>query len=122
MEMSNYVHSIPGRLRVKSALIRKNSGEAKKVEQLFRSVPGVQSLDINLITGSILVGYNPREVSSDMLLQILSETGYFEAPKAVNHDEVIHSTLARAGKAIGSAVIGALEIEHPAVAILAALI
>jgi copper chaperone CopZ len=122
MEMSNYVHSIPGRLRVKTALIKKNSGEAEKVERLLQSISGVQSLEINLITGSVLMRYNPSEVSADMLLQLLAEAGYFEAPKAVTHDEIIYSALAKTGRTVGSLVLGSLEIENRALAILAALI
>jgi copper chaperone CopZ len=122
MEMSNYVHSIPGRLRVKTALIKKNSGEAEKVERLLKSIPGVQSLDINLLTGSVLVRYDPNSIGVDQLLQTLTEAGYFEPSKAVTHDEVVHSALTRGGKAIGSLVLGALEIENPALAILTALI
>jgi copper chaperone CopZ len=122
MAMSNYVHSIPGRLRVKTALIKKNSGEAEKVERLLKSIPGVQSLGINLVTGSVLVRYDPDNIGADQLLQTLTEAGYFEPSKAITHDEVVHSTLTRGGKAIGALVFGALEIENPALAILTALI
>jgi copper chaperone CopZ len=120
--MSNYIHSIPGRLRVKSSLIKKNPGEAKKVERLLKSMNGVEYLEINLLTGSVLVRYNPHEVGSDTLLQRLTAAGYLAGRRAVTQDEVIHSALIRTGKAVGSLVLGALEIENPALAILAALI
>lgn len=120
--MGNYVHSIPGRLRVKTASIKKNFGEAERVARLLKSIPGVQSLDINVVTGSVLVRYKPSEVSADLLLQRLADAGHFEGPEAVNHHQASHSALAWAGKAIGSLALGALEIEHPALAILVALI
>jgi copper chaperone CopZ len=120
--MSNYVHSIPGRLRVKTALIKKNSGEAEKVERLLKSIPGVQSLDISLLTGSVLVRYDPNHINADQLLEALTEAGYFEPSKAVTQDEIVHSALTRGGKAVGSLVLGVMEIENPALAILTALI
>jgi copper chaperone CopZ len=103
-------------------LIKKNSGEAEKAERLLKSIPGVQSLNINLITGSVLVRYNPNDVGADQLLQALTEARYFEPSKAVTHDDLVNSALTRGGKAIGSLVFGVLEIENPALAILAALI
>jgi hypothetical protein len=120
--LSHYVHSIPGRLRVKTPAIKKNSAEAKKVERLLISIRGIQSLQINLTTGSVLVLYNADDLTPEYLLGVLFVAGYIEPTKVVTHDEVVHSALTRAGKTVGSLVVGALEINNPALAILIALI
>lgn len=120
--MINYVHSIPGRLRVKSAVIKKNPHEAVKLRKLLSSVPGLKNLDVNLVTGSILIRYDADSVSANELLDTLSRSGYFEPSNAVTHDDLLHSMLTRTGKAIGSLALGALEIDSPALAILAAVI
>lgn len=120
--MSNYIHSIPGRLRVKSSLLKKNPSDAKRVQRLLKSTRGVESFEVNLVTGSVLVRYNPTKITADMLLQRLAEAGYFAAQTAVPHDELFHSAVFRTGRTIGSLVLGVLEIENPALALLAALI
>ncbi len=51
--MSYYVHHVPGRLRVKSPLIKNNETVAAAVKQLLRGVNGVDSVDVNLTTGSL---------------------------------------------------------------------
>jgi hypothetical protein len=118
--MSDYVHSIPGRLRVKSAVIKKNPGEAKRAQRLLKSIRGVQSSEVNVLTGSVLILYDPTRLSADVLLQRLASAGYFEVPASVTHGDVIHSVLTGAGRVIGSAILG--SFEHPAFSILAALI
>jgi hypothetical protein len=120
--MSNYIHSIPGRLRIKSAAIKKNAAEAAKVKTLLGALSGIQGLDINLLTGSVLIRYNCEEITASRILWTLSEGGYFEPTKAVTHDDLLHSALTRAGKTIGSLAVGALEFDSPALAVLAALI
>jgi hypothetical protein len=120
--MSDYVHNIPGRLRIKSAIIKKNPPAGGRVRALLSSTPGVQKLDVNLLTGSILIRYECQGVSADELLRKLNQAGYFEPSKTVTHDDVLHSMLTRTGKAIGSLAVGALEIDTPALAVLAALI
>jgi hypothetical protein len=109
-------------LRIKSAAIKKNAAEARKLKALFGTMAGIQNLDVNLITGSILIRYNPDEVSDAKILRMLIEDGYFEPTKAVTHDDLLHTALTRAGKAIGSLAVGALEIDSPALAVLATLI
>jgi copper chaperone CopZ len=120
--MIDYVHNIPGRLRIKSAVIKKNPSEAAKIRSLLSAVPGVENLDVNLLTGSILIRYDAQKINSDQLLQTLSEAGYFQPSKVVTHDDVLHSMLTTGGKAIGSLVVGALEFDSPALAVIAALI
>ncbi|HEY7554803.1 MAG TPA: hypothetical protein VIH18_08335 [Candidatus Binatia bacterium] len=120
--MSNYIHSIPGRLRIKSAAIKKNRVEAAKVQALLASVSGIQSLHVNLLTGSVLVCYNSKEIAESRILFTLSQAGYFDPKKAVTHDDLLHSALTRAGKTIGSLAVGTLEIDSPALVVLAALI
>jgi hypothetical protein len=118
--MGNYLHSIPGRLRVKSTVIKKNPAEAARAERLLKSIRGVRSSDVSVLTGSILISYDPTKISAETLLHRLVSAGYFEAADPVSHDDVVHSLLTRAGRVIGSAILGSLD--HPACAVLAALI
>lgn len=120
--MSDYMHSIPGRLRVKRGKIKNNPVEATKIKQLLKPLDGLQNVDINLVTGSVLIRYNPAAITAEAILQRLEEGGYYEPGKAVTHDELLHSALSRAGKAVGSLALGAIEFDSPTLTVIAALI
>jgi copper chaperone CopZ len=82
--MSHYVHSIPGRLRVRSRAFRNHPENAKTARSLLGNLEGVRSVDANLITGSLLIGYDEKIVDATRLLGALLAEGWIEclpAPK-----------------------------------------
>jgi copper chaperone CopZ len=78
--VSHYVHHIPGRLRVRSAAVKRNEGNASAVRALLASVPGVRSSEVNTLTGSIVVHYDPAETSGPAVTAVLRDRGYFLHP------------------------------------------
>lgn len=70
--MSHYYHVVPGRLRIKSPFMKRNTNaNVAEIEGLLGTVGGINSFDINTITGSILVNYDPKVVSSKKIISIL---------------------------------------------------
>jgi len=123
--MSSYVHSIPGRLRIKTALVKKNPQQAARVESLLKSVAGVSSVDSNLVTGSVLVRYSPREVSCEHLLAVLRKLGCLDEIKPVNYVQLIDGSLVKGGRTVGSFVFRQLiekQIERFALSLVGALV
>jgi hypothetical protein len=59
----------PGRLRVHVAVLRDNSARATALATAMAGLNGVKSSDPNILTGNVLVQYEPREVTP---LQILA--------------------------------------------------
>ncbi len=78
--MSHYVHHIPGRLRVRSAAVKKNEAKAGAVKALLADAPGVRSSEVNTLTGSIVVHYDPALTSGPAITAMLRERGYFLHP------------------------------------------
>lgn len=105
--MSYYIHSVPGRLRIKSPRVKGNRKAAEGVEALLVSVHGVNSVLVNIITGSITVTYDKDAVASDSIINALEASGYFEPSKAITHDQYIHRAASRAGQVIGKSIAGA---------------
>jgi Heavy metal associated domain 2 len=82
--MSHYVHSIPGRLRVRSRAFRNHAENAQTALSLLRDLEGVRSVDANLTTGSLLIRYDAGIVGPTRLLGALVARGWIEhlpAPK-----------------------------------------
>jgi hypothetical protein len=76
--MSHYVHSIPGRLRVRSRAFRNQPEVAETARSLLGDLGGVISVDANLLTGSLLIRYDERIVKSTQVLSELVANGWIE--------------------------------------------
>jgi hypothetical protein len=76
--MSHYVHSIPGRLRVRSRAFRKQPDKAETARSLLGNLAGVRSVDANAITGSLLIRYDEEIVNSARVLSALAAEGLIE--------------------------------------------
>jgi hypothetical protein len=62
------VHVLPGRLRVRLAMIKRAPRVAAQVERLLRRQPGVTEVIANPVTGSVLIYYDPRRTDPEVLL------------------------------------------------------
>lgn len=51
-------HFQPGRVRLKVPALRGQPAAAERMGVAFRSVPGVKSLEISSVTGSVLIVYD----------------------------------------------------------------
>ena len=85
--MTCYMHHVPGRLRIRTPLVKNNKNAAAEVERLLLTTPGVDDVTINLTTGSCLVKYDPSKARRDDIISLLSGKGYFDRSKAVTNDE-----------------------------------
>ena len=73
--MLDFVHSVPGRLRIQGAALRRNGILVRQVRQHLMQVSGVESVTANQATGSIVVLYDPHEVTCDALWGELTSLG-----------------------------------------------
>lgn len=95
--MSYYLHHVPGRLRVKTPRIKKNRFIVEEIKQLLSSLSGIDSYEVNTVTGSIIINYDPRYISEDTIIRLLEETGYFDSSNAISNDQYIHTAVSRIG-------------------------
>jgi copper chaperone CopZ len=65
------VHAIPGRVRVKIARLKENPVLAREVQGQLSAVQGIQQVEVNPVTGSVLVLYDRTALESlDSLLSL----------------------------------------------------
>ncbi|OPY77836.1 MAG: hypothetical protein A4E64_00978 [Syntrophorhabdus sp. PtaU1.Bin058] len=102
--MSYYIHDVPGRLRMKSPVIKRNRFVAEEVEKLIGGVDGVDNVNINLTTGSLLVNYDPKTTKHHEIINLLQGKGYFDQSKAMTNDQYIHNAASKMGEAMLSVV------------------
>jgi copper chaperone CopZ len=104
--MSYYIHNVPGRLRIKSPVVRRNDHAASEIRKALSEIGGIATVDINLTTGSILINYNPKVVKSQDIAALLQRKGYFDAARAQTNDQYIRTAASKAGSLLGKAVLG----------------
>ena len=77
--MTPDIHHVPGRLRVKTPLLKHNPGEAIRVRNMLSGVAGVLANQAKPLTGSIIIRYDEARTDAHTLLSLLREQGLLTA-------------------------------------------
>ena len=80
--MSCYLHQIPGRMRVRTPEVITNWPKAAAAPFILKRLAGVQDVQINQLTGSILIHYDSGKISAEDILEVLVNRKYipFDVP------------------------------------------
>jgi hypothetical protein len=131
--MSQYVHHVPGRVRIKSKAFKNNEENVALARSLFKDLAGVRAIELNGLTGSLLVRYDKSLLSSSKILGLLVANGFIShlpdlerrpAPRRIAanlRDHAIRNLLAALPRIIADAVIEKL-LQRAALALVAAIV
>ena len=117
--MSQYIHHVPGRIRVRSKAFRCRSDKGKAAERKLLALTGVRQVRVNPHAGSITVHYDSALLKQSDLLAVLEQCGCLGA--SIRSDEVTR----KAGELFGKALVGAVvqkAVEQSARTLVGALI
>lgn len=117
--MSQYIHHVPGRIRVRSRAFRCRCERARAAEQELLALSGVHQVRVNPHAGSITVHYDSALLGQSDLLTVLEQCGCLDA--TIRSDEVTR----KAGELFGKALVGAVvqkAVEQSARTLVSALI
>jgi len=67
------VHAIPGRVRLKVAQVRKNPTLASEIQTRLAATPSISQVEVNPLTGSVLMLYEAQDAASPDALRALAE-------------------------------------------------
>jgi hypothetical protein len=73
-----YIHDIPGRLRIRCGGLRKNETRATAVREALASMTGVKSVVVNPLTGSATLHYDAAALTVPAVLAVLKAHGCFD--------------------------------------------
>jgi hypothetical protein len=73
--MSHYLHHVPGRLRLKARSLKSSEERAAATRALCTQLPGIKAIELNTLTGSLLVRYDKAAVTSTQILGFLFTNG-----------------------------------------------
>ena len=123
--MGFYLHKTPGRLRVKIPGLKRNVELADELTLLLREKQGIHLIEVNPLTGSIKVNFDESQVTSNTLLNLLSQEGHIDLTKLVSSNRHMDTVFFQAGRFASKAIVGlALDkaFEGSSLSIIAALI
>lgn len=93
--MSHYVHSVPGRLRVKAPAFKKRPENAEAASAVLGALEGIHSVEANPTTGSLLIRYDDNLLRPTRIIGALVAEGLIEhAPSLRRSSKTLQSTSA----------------------------
>jgi len=106
--MDYYFHEVPGRFRFKTPVLKGNHSLGKKIENVLSDIRGIESVRTSTVTGSVIVHYDSKTISSSEITDIVADQGFFDKKKAVTSDQYWNHSFEKVGQAVGKAVFGAM--------------
>jgi hypothetical protein len=101
----HYIHQIPGRLRIKSPIL-KNQKYHPEVQELLIRLKGIETADLNPVTGSVTIFYDPGIIQGKEIEKAFQKGGYFDRSQAITNDQYIHNLVSKAGQIVSRALFG----------------
>jgi hypothetical protein len=122
--VQQYLHHVPGRLRIRSPLLKRNETAAADAAKGLVARPGVTSVKTNALTGSVTIVYDARWCDVAALLDHLRLTGHLAmtpqpqlAAAADKPDALVQALALSLIRSVGEKLI-----ERSAMAVVAAII
>jgi hypothetical protein len=105
--LNNYVHHVPGRLRLKNPLFKNKAIHYDVQKSLVNIGHGIGTAEFNEATGSLLIHYDVKEIHYQDILNALEADGYYHPDKKITNDQVVHEATSRAFNVVTRAISGA---------------
>jgi hypothetical protein len=122
--MLEYVHFVPGRLRLKISELR-HQHSAADAEAYVVAIPSVRSATANPITGSLTITYDEQRLAIGDLWELLRGRGYVSGrclqSTVIDRRSPIGSAADRFGRAVMGALLDAV-VQHSARALVRVLL
>lgn len=81
--MHNYMHHVPGRLRVRIGALKGNPVAVRDLRRALQALAGVTEVEINPLTGSVLAHYDRRPETASAILGALRQQACWERPDSL---------------------------------------
>jgi hypothetical protein len=102
----HYLHHLPGRLRVRTPILKRNPQKAVEVQTFLENTRGVKFVKLNPVTGSVMILYTPSEIPGSALIESMTDAGYVRPDLALAAERNLDEAMSRAGRVLARAAAG----------------
>ena len=81
--MNNYLHHVPGRLRVRSKVFRCNTISRRTVLRKLQTLDGVSTVRLNSKASSVTVRYDTEKTGATKILDLLNACDFMQVAPVV---------------------------------------
>lgn len=123
--MQDYIHNVPGRIRLKTINLKKNPDSAEYLERRLTLMRGVKAASVNKLTGSIVINYDHKAIPPSHILNHLEKEGVYRPNATISQEQYVSNSMAKAGELAGKFIFGAAvekALESVGISLFAALI
>ena len=123
--MTYYFHELPGRVRIKFPMLKRNPRKAESLQSFLEDIRGVVSTSANAVTGSVVIKFDPDIITTRDILALLGREQYLDFSAPMVREEYFSTAVSKAGHAASKALIGlALDraLQGSSLSFIAALI
>lgn len=123
--MTVYMHSIPGRLRVKIPMLKAQSGLSERLTDELECLTGIDHITINPVTGSVTIRYQTDVLNADQILACFEGSGLLDSRFIRTQADPETQVSEQVGGVVGKALFGwavGKALEPTGLSFLAALI
>ena len=110
------IHRTPGRLRVRSPQLKLDPARGRLAQSCLAQMSGVQSVHLNLLTGSLLIHFDPGGNTSESLLRVALSVSNVQTalPPASSKDGArpVYSRATRKVARVACVYAGEKLVEH----------
>ena len=78
-----YIHHVPGRLRLQTPRLKGNRQAAEAALDKAIAITGILEARVSAVTGSLLITYDKRKLTSGVLWQSLCKSGIVSGPSPI---------------------------------------
>ena len=82
--MAAHFHHVPGRIRVHVPSVKGNTDHAREMETHIGELTGVTRVESRVLTGSVIVQYDPKIIDAQLVWRRLRESGAVTAAPATH--------------------------------------
>src|SRR5580692_6231855 len=82
--METYIHSIPGRLRLRDQQLKADPAATDELQRELRELPGIAKVDFHPASSSLVVHYDPGTHAPEQMLFTMRAHGYLHGDFKTN--------------------------------------
>jgi hypothetical protein len=86
--------------------LRRAPGVALELKRSLKSIPGVNLIQTNTVTGSLVIFFDNSRTKAEAIISFLTYNGYFNADQTITSQKYVEQKVKKVGETVSKALLG----------------